>query len=62
MTQSIKSYNEAVAFHGHACPGLALGYRAAEYAIDSTSGPAVLKTKTLSRLSRTMPAESMRSR
>jgi formylmethanofuran dehydrogenase subunit E len=33
MTQSIKSYNEAVAFHGHACPGLALGYRAAEYAL-----------------------------
>ena len=35
MTQSIKSYNEAVAFHGHACPGLALGYRAAEYAMDA---------------------------
>ena len=33
MTQSIKSFNEAVAFHGHACPGLALGYRAAEYAM-----------------------------
>jgi formylmethanofuran dehydrogenase subunit E len=33
MIQSIKSYNEAVAFHGHACPGLALGYRAAEYAM-----------------------------
>ena len=33
MTQSIKSFNEAVAFHGHACPGLALGYRAAEYAL-----------------------------
>jgi formylmethanofuran dehydrogenase subunit E len=33
MTQSIKSYHEAVAFHGHACPGLALGYRAAEYAM-----------------------------
>jgi formylmethanofuran dehydrogenase subunit E len=33
MTQSIKSYEEAVAFHGHACPGLALGYRAAEYAL-----------------------------
>jgi len=33
MTRSIKSYNEAVAFHGHACPGLALGYRAAEYAL-----------------------------
>ncbi|MCX6690212.1 MAG: FmdE family protein [Methanoregula sp.] len=33
MTQSNKSYNEAVAFHGHACPGLAIGYRAAEYAL-----------------------------
>ena len=33
MTQSIKSFNEAVAFHGHACPGLALGYRAAGYAL-----------------------------
>jgi formylmethanofuran dehydrogenase subunit E len=35
MTQSIKSYKEAVAFHGHACPGLALGYRAAAYAMDA---------------------------
>ncbi|MHB8052697.1 MAG: FmdE family protein [Methanoregula sp.] len=35
MTRPIKSYNEAVAFHGHACPGLALGYRAAEYAMDA---------------------------
>ena len=35
MTQSIKSYNEVIAFHGHACPGLALGYRAAEYAMDA---------------------------
>ena len=33
MTQSIKSYYETVAFHGHSCPGLALGYRAAEYAL-----------------------------
>jgi formylmethanofuran dehydrogenase subunit E len=33
MTQSIKSFAEAIAFHGHACPGLALGYRAAEYAL-----------------------------
>ena len=33
MTQSIKSYCEAEAFHGHSCPGLALGYRAAEYAL-----------------------------
>ncbi|MFA6225048.1 MAG: FmdE family protein [Methanoregula sp.] len=35
MNQTIKSYNEAVAFHGHACPGLALGYRAATYAMDA---------------------------
>jgi formylmethanofuran dehydrogenase subunit E len=33
MTQSIKSYEAAVAFHGHSCPGLALGYRAAEYVL-----------------------------
>ena len=33
MTQSIRSYEAAVAFHGHTCPGLALGYRAAEYAV-----------------------------
>jgi len=33
MTQSIKSYDEAVAFHGHTCPGLALGYQAAKYAL-----------------------------
>ena len=33
LTLSIKTYNEAVAFHGHSCPGLALGYRAAEYAL-----------------------------
>jgi len=29
MTPAIKSYEEAVAFHGHSCPGLALGYRVA---------------------------------
>jgi formylmethanofuran dehydrogenase subunit E len=33
MKQSVKSYNEAVAFHGHTCPGLALGYRAVECAL-----------------------------
>ena len=33
MMQSIKSFNEAVAFHGHTCPGLALGYRAAGFAL-----------------------------
>jgi formylmethanofuran dehydrogenase subunit E len=35
MTHTIKSYPEAVAFHGHSCPGLALGYRAAGYAMDA---------------------------
>jgi formylmethanofuran dehydrogenase subunit E len=35
MIQSIKSYNDAVAFHGHACPGLAVGYRAAVYAMNA---------------------------
>lgn len=35
MTHPIKSYDDAVAFHGHACPGLALGYRAAQYAMDA---------------------------
>ena len=35
MTHTIKSYADAVAFHGHSCPGLALGYRAAQYAMDA---------------------------
>lgn len=35
MTQTIKSYPDAVSFHGHSCPGLALGYRAAQYAMDA---------------------------
>ena len=35
MTQMIKSFNDAVSFHGHSCPGLALGYRAAQYAMDA---------------------------
>ena len=35
MTHPIKSYDDAVAFHGHACSGLALGYRAAQYAMDA---------------------------
>ena len=34
-TQTIKSFNDAVLFHGHSCPGLALGYRAAQYAMDA---------------------------
>ena len=33
MSLSTTSYTEAIAFHGHSCPGLALGYRAAEYAL-----------------------------
>ena len=33
MTRSYHSYEDAVAFHGHSCPGLALGYRAADYAM-----------------------------
>jgi len=27
------SYQDAVKFHGHSCPGLAMGYRAANYAL-----------------------------
>lgn len=30
-----KTYDDAVAFHGHTCPGLALGCRAAQYAMDA---------------------------
>jgi len=33
MTRSFHSYEDAVAFHGHSCPGLALGYRAAKHAL-----------------------------
>ncbi|MGD0535237.1 MAG: FmdE family protein [Methanoregula sp.] len=33
MTRSLTTYDDAVAFHGHSCPGLALGYRAADYAM-----------------------------
>jgi formylmethanofuran dehydrogenase subunit E len=36
MTQ-VKPFSDAVAFHGHSCPGLALGYRAAEYAMTALS-------------------------
>ncbi len=35
VTSAIKSYPDAVAFHGHSCPGLALGYRAAQYVMDA---------------------------
>ena len=35
MEPRVKPYTEAVEFHGHSCPGLALGYRAAQYAMDT---------------------------
>jgi formylmethanofuran dehydrogenase subunit E len=35
MIAHLKSYSDAVTFHGHACLGLALGYRAAHYAMDA---------------------------
>jgi len=35
MNSAIKPYSEAADFHGHSCPGLALGYRAAQYAMDA---------------------------
>jgi formylmethanofuran dehydrogenase subunit E len=35
MAQPQKPYSDTVAFHGHACPGLAIGYRAAQYAMDA---------------------------
>lgn len=34
MKKDIKSFEEAVEFHGHVCPGLAVGYRAATVALD----------------------------
>jgi len=33
MTRSLTTYEDAVAFHGHSCPGLALGYRATKHAL-----------------------------
>jgi len=33
MSRKLSTYEDAVAFHGHTCPGLALGYRVAEYAL-----------------------------
>ncbi len=35
MTRSLTSYEDAVAFHGHSCPGLALGFRAAKHALSA---------------------------
>jgi formylmethanofuran dehydrogenase subunit E len=36
----MKTFEEVVAFHGHACPGLALGYRVALYALRKLAGRA----------------------
>lgn len=36
----MKTYNDAVAFHGHSCPGLALGYRVALRALKEFSARA----------------------
>nr|WP_319540676.1 FmdE family protein [uncultured Methanospirillum sp.] len=33
MSKNLASYDEAVRFHGHSCPGLAYGYQAALYAM-----------------------------
>lgn len=37
MERNIASFEEVVAFHGHACPGLAIGYRAACTALHALS-------------------------
>lgn len=34
MSAKIRSFEDAVAFHGHACPGLAIGYRASQIALE----------------------------
>jgi formylmethanofuran dehydrogenase subunit E len=34
MKKDIKTFEEAADFHGHVCPGLAIGYRAAEVALE----------------------------
>jgi formylmethanofuran dehydrogenase subunit E len=33
MTRPFQTYDDAVAFHGHSCPGLALGYRVVKHAL-----------------------------
>ena len=33
-----QTYEELIAFHGHSCPGLAIGYRMAKAALDFLSG------------------------
>jgi len=35
MSRKLTTYEDAVAFHGHTCPGLALGYRVAEHALNA---------------------------
>lgn len=35
MAHPVKTYDDAVVFHGNTCPGLALGFRAAQYAMDA---------------------------
>ena len=37
MERNIAPFEEVVAFHGHACPGLAIGYRAAQAALQALS-------------------------
>lgn len=37
MMTPVRSFSDAVAFHGHSCPGLALGYRAVVYAMTALS-------------------------
>ena len=37
MERKIAPFEEVVAFHGHACPGLAIGYRAALAALQALS-------------------------
>jgi formylmethanofuran dehydrogenase subunit E len=34
MKKSIKTFEEVIAFHGHSCPGLAIGYRASVIALE----------------------------
>jgi len=37
MERNIAAFEDVVAFHGHACPGLAIGYRAARAALEALS-------------------------
>ncbi len=40
MKNKIPEFDEVVAFHGHACPGLALGYRVSRYVMERFGAPA----------------------